>query len=146
MPDPYRRAADAYSSRGHGAADQRRLEGDALLRAATQLQDINRAWGPERYRDLESALRYNRRLWTIFAAEAANDATGLPVELRNNVASISVFVFKRSLELMAEPAPEKIEALIEINRSLAAGLLARPGSAAGPTRELSTQLASDATA
>src|SRR5512134_1689821 len=130
MSDPYRRAANAYSMRGHGAADQRRLEGDALLRAATQLQDIHRAWRPELYRDLESALLYNRRLWTIFAAEAANDATDLPIELRNNVASISVFVFKRSLELMAQPAPEKIEALIEINRNLAAGLLTRPGTGA----------------
>ena len=141
MSDPYRRAANAYSKRGQGAADQRRLEGDALLRAATQLQDIHRAWRPELYRDLESALLYNRRLWTIFAAEAANDATDLPMEMRNNVASISVFVFKRSLELMAQPAPEKIEALIEINRSLAAGLLARP--VAGATRELAPPVASN---
>lgn len=141
MSDPYRRAANAYSKRGHGAADQRHLESDALLRAAAQLQDVRHAWRPDRYRDLESALLYNRRLWTVFAAEAANDATDLPIELRNNVASISVFVFKRSLELMAQPAPEKIEALIEINRSLAAGLLARPGAEAA--REVASPVASN---
>jgi flagellar protein FlaF len=128
MPDPYRHAADAYSKRGQGAADQRRLEGDALLKAAARLQDVHRGWRPELYHDLESALLYNRRLWTIFAAEAANDATDLPLELRNNIASISVFVFKRSLELMSHPAAEKIEALIDINRSLAAGLLTRSGA------------------
>jgi flagellar protein FlaF len=136
MSDPYRHAADAYSKRGHGAADQRRLEGDALLRAATQLQDIRRAWRPELYRDLESALLYNRKLWTIFASEAANDANDLPIELRNNIASISVFVFKRSLELMAQPVPEKIEALVEINRNLAAGLLSCPGAGTAPALSL----------
>jgi flagellar biosynthesis activator protein FlaF len=138
MPDPYRHAADAYSKRGQGAADQRRLEGDALLKAAARLQDVHRGWRPELYRDLESALLYNRRLWTIFAAEAANDATNLPLELRNNIASISVFVFKRSLELMTQPAPEKIEALIDINRNLAAGLLTRPGAGAARQPTLPT--------
>jgi flagellar protein FlaF len=135
MSDPYRHAANAYSKRGQGAADQRRLEGDALLRAAARLQDVHRGWRPELYPDLESALLYNRRLWTIFATEAANEATDLPLELRNNIASISVFVFKRSLELMTQPTPEKIEALIDINRNLAAGLLTRPaaGAAHQPT-------------
>lgn len=135
MADPYRCAANAYSKRGQGAPDQRRLEGDALLKAAARLDDVHRGWRPELYPDLESALLYNRRLWTIFASEAANEATDLPLDLRNNIASISVFVFKRSLELMMEPAPEKIEALIDINRNLAAGLLARPvtGTAPRPT-------------
>jgi flagellar protein FlaF len=63
-------------------------------------------------------------LWTVFAAEVADDANPLPLPIRNNIANIAVFVFKRTLELQAAPAPEKIDPLIEINRSLAAGLLA----------------------
>jgi flagellar protein FlaF len=131
MPDPHRHAADAYARGSRTAPDQRVLEADALLKAARRLEDVRNAWTPEDGRVLDEALLYNRKLWTIFATEAADGAERLPHELRNNIANIAVFVFKRSLDLLAAPAPEKIDALIEINRSIAAGLLSRPAQAAG---------------
>lgn len=130
MTDPYRRAVGAYSRGGRGLIDQRHLEGDVLLQAAQRLDELRRRWSPELYSELDSALLYNRKLWTIFAAEMGNDASELPLQLRNNIASIAVFVFKRSLELLAKPAAEPIAALVEINRNIAAGLLAAPAAAA----------------
>lgn len=132
MTDPYRRAVGAYSRGGRGLVDQRRLEGDVLLQAAQRLDELRRRWAPELYSELDSALLYNRKLWTIFAAEMGNDASELPLQLRNNIASIAVFVFKRSLELLAKPAAEPIAALVDINRNIAAGLLAAPSAAAAP--------------
>ena len=128
MTDPYRRAIGAYSRGGRGLINQRRLEGDVLLEAAQRLDELRRRWSPELYAELEPALLYNRKLWTIFAAEMANDASELPIELRNNIASLAVFVFKRSLELLAKPAAEPIAALVDINRNIAAGLLTSPGT------------------
>jgi flagellar protein FlaF len=129
MTDPYRRAVGAYSRGGRGLVDQRRLEGDVLLQAAQRLDEVRRRWSPELYGELEPAILYNRKLWTIFAAEMANDSTPLPLQLRNNIASLAVFVFKRSLELLANPSAEPIGALIDINRNIAAGLLAQPAPA-----------------
>ncbi len=124
MPDLHTHAATAYGSTFKAAVDPRQLEANVLLKAARQLEEVRQDWAPEREPDLEDALLYNRKLWTVFAAEVADDTNPLPVPIRNNIANIAVFVFKRTLELQALPVPEKIDPLIEINRNLAAGLLA----------------------
>ena len=49
----------------------------------------------------------------------------LPRELRQNVANIGSFVMKQTVDVMDNPQPEKLGALIHINRELAAGLLGR---------------------
>jgi flagellar protein FlaF len=130
MPDLHAHAATAYGSTFKAAVDPRQLEANVLLKAARQLEEVRNGWQPERETELEGALLYTRKLWTVFAAEVADDANPLPLPIRNNIANIAVFVFKRTLELQAAPAPEKIDPLIEINRSLAAGLLASTKAAA----------------
>ena len=140
MSDPYRRATEAYSQSRHSVLDQRTLEANALLKAASCLERVRDAWRPERYDDLGEALLNNRKLWTIFATEAADGSERLPVDLRTNVANIAVFVFKRSIELLAAPAPEKIDALIEINRTIASGLMSR-GDATAATASPAAQTA-----
>ncbi len=141
MPDPFNRAAAAYGSAGRVAIDQRELEANALLKAARGFEEIRRAWGSDVAARLGEALLYNRKLWTIFATEAANDENPLPLPVRTAVANIAIFVFKRTIELQAAPSPEKIEALIDINKNIAAGLLSRapapattdPTASSGPT-------------
>jgi flagellar biosynthesis activator protein FlaF len=124
MPDLHTHAATAYGSTLRTTVEPRQLEANVLLKAARQLEEVRQSWMPERGTELEDALMYNRKLWTVFATEAADDGNPLPLPIRNNTANIAVFVFKRTLELQAAPAPEKIDPLIEINRNLAAGLLA----------------------
>ena len=46
----------------------------------------------------------------------------LPQEVRQNIASLGVFVLSQTAELQIAPAPEKLDVLIRINRELAAGL------------------------
>jgi flagellar protein FlaF len=133
MLNAYNRAADAYGKGATHAIDQREQEANALLKAARQLESVRREWVPSLQPQLDEAVLYNRKLWTIFAAEAANDDHGLPIDVKNNIGSISIFVFKRSLELQAAATPEKIDALIEINKNIAAGLMTRPETMAIPT-------------
>ena len=130
MPDPYSRAAAAYGSAGRVAIDQREMEANALLKAARKFEEIRQAGATAPSERLNEALLYNRKLWTIFATDAGSDENPLPREVRTNIANIGVFVFKRTLELQASPSPEKMDALIEINKNLAAGLLTRGGTAA----------------
>jgi flagellar protein FlaF len=134
MPDPYGNAASAYQRGGQTTLDQRHLEATALLKAASRLEALRQDWQPARTDELDEALVYNRKLWTVFAAEAADGADRLPRDLRNNIANLSLFVFRRSVELHAVAEIEKIDALIDINRSIAAGLLMRqspPATAGG---------------
>ena len=47
----------------------------------------------------------------------------LPAAIRQNVANLGIFVFSHTLAIMANPRPESLGSLININRELAAGLL-----------------------
>jgi flagellar protein FlaF len=58
----------------------------------------------------------------VFVGAVAEQDSPLPKEIRNNVASLGVFIFKHTLELQKDPAPEKLLALININKEIAAGL------------------------
>lgn len=69
------------------------------------------------------ALRLNWRLWTIFQTELSAEESPVPVEIRENMLSICNFVDTHTLQTMADPTPEKIATLIEINRNIATGLL-----------------------
>jgi len=125
MSNAYTRASAAYANSQPAVIDQRQLEANALLKAAMRLEDVRKQWQPKLGAQLDEALFYNKKLWTVFAAEVADGAERLPNDVRNNIGSLAVFVFKRTFELMATPEPAKIDALIEINRTIAAGLMTR---------------------
>jgi flagellar protein FlaF len=115
----------AATDRGDVTTDQRRLEADVLLKAAGYLEQARGCGAPL----LQDALLYNRKLWTMFAAEAADGSGRLPNALRNNIGSLAVFIFRRTFELMEAPEAAKVDALVEINRAIAAGLLNRAEAA-----------------
>ena len=47
-----------------------------------------------------------------------------PEALRNNIVNLANFIFKREMDILAEPAKEKLTVLININREIAEGLMA----------------------
>lgn len=116
-------AHEAYNETAKLTSTPRQLEASLLLKAASQLQDIHDSWSGD-MDALQSVLHYNQRLWTVFVGAVAEDDSPLPQELRNNVASLGVFIFKHSLEIQQDPAPEKLLTLININKEFAAGLRA----------------------
>lgn len=123
--NPYGQASDAY---GNTAAkgDQRSLEGKVLLKSARQLEGLSKRLAAGEKPSLEEVdfpLEYNRKLWMVFVNDTMNDSHPLPQEIKNNIASLGIFVFKRTLDILADPTPEKLQALIEINRNIATGLM-----------------------
>lgn len=122
------KAHEAYASASRMAPkDPREFEASILTRAAGQLQRIRDNWATESGTSLYDALVYNRRIWTVFAASAAENDHPLPREIKQNIANLAVFIFKRTSEIESatEPQPQLLDTLIMINREIAAGLYGR---------------------
>jgi flagellar protein FlaF len=102
----------------------RDLEANLLLEAASRLQAVRDDWTGKRS-NLDHALRYNRRLWTIFLTSVTSKDSPLPIEIRQNVANLGLFVMKQTITLIGNPKPDQLGSLISINREVAGGLLAR---------------------
>jgi flagellar protein FlaF len=117
-------AAQAYARTSQATSSPREIEAQALLKAARQLQEVQSNWaGPGKA--MESALLFNRRLWSIFMSAAQTDENPQPIEIRQNIANIGVFVMKQTVDMQLSPDPAKLKSLIDINRNLAAGLSGR---------------------
>ncbi len=116
-------ARRTYESGTKAAPSGRELEAAALFKAARQLEACRREWNsPSRTQQLDEALRYNQRLWTFFQAELSAPDCPLPIDLRRNLLQLSGFIDKRTFEMMAAPTEQGLQALIEIDRNIAAGL------------------------
>ena len=72
--------------------------------------------------DLDGALLYNRKLWTVFLGSAMNDDNPLPVEIRQNVANLGMFIMSQTIAVTSDPRVDNVRSLVNINRQLAAGL------------------------
>jgi flagellar protein FlaF len=119
-----RAAADAYRSVAKEIASPRDLEASLLLKAAAQLQAISDSWERDNS-GLVEALTYNRKLWTIFLESVTDPNSPLPVGIRENIASLGVFILKHTFTVMADPRRDTLASLININRTIAAGLRAK---------------------
>ena len=118
-------AAAAYARVATTTASARDIEAQTLLKAANKLQEAINSADP-RSEQTRQALLYNRKLWTIFLSEAMRDTNPQPLDVRQKIANISVFVLSQTAALQASPQLDHFHPLIEINRNIAAGLSGRP--------------------
>jgi flagellar protein FlaF len=117
-------AAKAYARTAQESSSPREIEAQTLLMAARKLVEVQANWnGPDK--KLHAALLFNRRLWTIFMSAAESNDNPQPLEIRQNILNIAVFVMHRTMELQTNPHPEKLQSLIDINSNIAAGLSGR---------------------
>ena len=72
------------------------------------------------------ALDWNRRLWSTLAADCASNGNKLPDTLRAQIISLSLWVSRFSSEATASGA--SLEPLIDVNKSIMAGLSQRPAT------------------
>ncbi len=114
-----------YAKTEVSGMNQVELESRALIKTASRLNQIKENW-EQNIGDLDDALEKNRRLWTIIAGAMSDNSSPQPQELRQNLLSLAVFVFKRTLEILANPKPESLDILININMNIARGLAEKP--------------------
>jgi|SRR5882724_6759826 len=118
-------AAQAYARVANTTASPRDIEAQALLMAANKLQAfVTNA--DATYTQASEALMFNRKLWTIFLSEAQRDENPQPLDVRQKIANIGIFVLSQTAALQVSPQREHFKSLIEINRNIAAGLSGRP--------------------
>ena len=86
-------AARQYGNVARQIANPRDLEASLLLEAASRLQAVRDDWAGKR-KNLDTALQYNRRLWTIFITSVTSTDNPLPTEIRQNVANLGLYVIK----------------------------------------------------
>lgn len=113
--------AQAYYKTATATMSPRELEASLLLKAAGRLQLVQDRWA-QGTDDLNPALDYDRRLWTILLSAIAEQDNPIPDDIRQNVSNIGIFILHRITEVMAAPSPDKLTALVHLNRQLAAGL------------------------
>src|SRR5690606_41828548 len=90
-------ATAAYQRTSQTTANPRELEAMLLMRAAAQLQAVQDDWNASSFEDIKEALTYNRRLWTVLVTSATEDSNPLPIELKQNIGSLGVFILRHTV-------------------------------------------------
>jgi flagellar protein FlaF len=93
------------------------------MKAASRLQVIKDNWATKA-EELDDALTRNRKLWTILVAGVCDETSQMPLEIKQNIVGLGMFIFNHTIALtaMREVDPAKLDVLININRQIAAGL------------------------
>lgn len=130
----------AYLSVQKNSIEGRELEATALLNLAQSLQLCQESdiWaGGTGLEEFEDTLRRNQKLWTIFQVELENPEHPMPVELRLNLLRLISYVDRTTFLLLVRPQKTQLQSLIDLNRTIAEGLLSnlRPPSETEPDCE-----------
>ncbi|PIE08361.1 MAG: flagellar biosynthesis regulator FlhF [Rhodobacterales bacterium] len=119
-------AKTAYASNKAPIRTPRGIEYEAFARITHRLKSAA-IQGEPGFPDLAEALHLNRRLWTMLAADVAEQDNGLPAELRARIFYLSEFTTQHSRKVLR--GDETIEALVEINTAVMRGLRQRAEAA-----------------
>ena len=87
-----------------------------VTRALLDAEKLDRSKIAERM----DALDWNRRMWSVLAADCSVEGNGLPPQVRANIISLSIWVNKHTSLVMRNQ--EEIGPLVEINRIIMQGL------------------------
>lgn len=118
---------NAYASAAktnQSVVSPRELEASLLLKAAARLHGIADDWDT-RAGELDEALNYNRKLWTLLVSAIIKEDNPLPVEIKRNILGLANFIFNQTFKISAAPSSGGLTVLIGINRDIAAGLRGR---------------------
>ncbi|MCP4394134.1 MAG: flagellar biosynthesis regulator FlaF [Alphaproteobacteria bacterium] len=110
----------AYEQSQKSNLTPRDAEATALTKAAVMMEDAkNKVEDKDIF---TKAVRFNHLLWTILQADIAEKENKLPEQLKANIMSLSIFVDKQTTKALQEYNYSVLEAMIDINKNLAAGL------------------------
>ncbi|MGD9045053.1 MAG: flagellar biosynthesis regulator FlaF [Desulfobacterales bacterium] len=117
----------AYDQVSCATRSGREVEAAVLTKAALKLKECQDNWdAPDRDHQLDEALKYNQRIWSIFQSELSREDHEMPKKLRLDILRLAAYIDRRIFETMAFPAPEKLNIVIDINNNIAAGLRGSP--------------------
>jgi flagellar biosynthesis activator protein FlaF len=113
-------ARSAYGSSARTVRTAQSAEYDAISRITSALKAATSF--PEKVQ----ALYQNRSLWTLLATDVAGKDNGLPAELRARIFYLAEFTTAHTSRVLSGEA--EIDALVEINTAIMAGLRQQQGT------------------
>jgi flagellar biosynthesis activator protein FlaF len=116
-------AKNGYEDSSKSTADLRGVEYQIFARITRQLASDNKK-AHDYFPKLTQALHNNLRLWTILAADVANDNNKLPAELRSSLFYLAEFTRQHTAKIYAGVANPKV--LVDINTMVMRGLRNTP--------------------
>jgi flagellar protein FlaF len=117
----------AYERVSQATMSGHEVEAAVLTKAAQKLRECMDNWSaPDRQEKLEKALKFNQRIWSIFQSELSREDHELPKKIRLDILRLASFIDRRIFETMAQPSPDKLGIVIDINNNIAAGLRTKP--------------------
>lgn len=117
---------ETYKNAQKAGMSGRETEASVLMKAAMMLKICQENWdSTDRDARLDEALRFNQLIWSVFQSELVKEDNPLPKKLREDILSLGLFIDKRIFDVMAYPASEKLDVIINISLNLAAGLRAK---------------------
>ncbi|WP_281840655.1 flagellar biosynthesis regulator FlaF [Sinisalibacter aestuarii] len=112
-------AKTAYASNKAPIRTPRGTEYDAFAHVTHSLSAAA-AKGAMGFGQLAEALHRNRQLWTMLAADVAENTNGLPPDLRARIFYLAEFTAQHSRKVLR--GAETVDVLVEINTALMRGL------------------------
>jgi flagellar protein FlaF len=100
----------------------RETEARVLTKAAQKLQDCQRRWHEGHFEELDAALKFNQKVWSVFQGELSSTENPLPTQIKQDLLRLAGFIDRRIFETMASPSSDKLDIIIKINQNIAAGL------------------------
>jgi flagellar biosynthesis activator protein FlaF len=115
----------AYTSQQKSIENSRDIDARALLSCAQRMQATLDA-GAKDVHAYADAVRHNQRLWTIFQVAICDPDNPLPKDLKMTLLNLSRYIDRTSFRVINEFSPSLLKSLIDINRTIAAGLSRKP--------------------
>lgn len=102
----------------------REIEARVLTQAAMKLRACQNNWKDGNFEELDAALKYNQKVWSIFQGELSSKENPLPTQIKRDLLRLAGFIDRRIFETMSYPSSDKLDIIIKINQNIAAGLRA----------------------
>lgn len=120
----YARSQMAYSQSKSATRTNQSIEYELFAKITSALVRYCES-SKEDYVHFVAALHDNRRLWLTLASDVLEEGNSLPVMLRGQIVYLAEFTRLHTSHVLA--GTEKVDVLIEINRSIMKGLFSQRG-------------------
>lgn len=126
----YHAAAQAYQRQEHAALPLPTAQRMAFERVIAELRRVQT--NVLAYRDYAKAIRFNQTLWALIQTEIREGKVALPEHIRAQLLSLAEFIDRHTVRALAQPDPDNLTPLIDINRHILSGLLHQPNDNNAP--------------
>jgi flagellar protein FlaF len=114
----YNNAFKNYQDVEKATISGRETEARVLTQAAMKLQVCQKNWQDGNFEELDTALKYNQKIWSIFQGELVKDDNPLPTEIKRDLLKLAGFIDRAFLKPCHSPLPRNWTSLSKSIKTL----------------------------